>query len=176
MTHHQTPITIRSERPEDKDAVYAVNRDAFETDDEARLVDSLRLAGDLRLSLVALVAGRIVGHIAFSPVSIQHNPTDLTVLGLAPIAVLPDYQRQGVGKALIQEGLAQCRAMGTDAIVLLGHTSYYPRFGFVPASHYDLHYKGEDFGEAFMILELAEGAAAQLSGRVDYVAAFDEVT
>jgi putative acetyltransferase len=175
MTLLNAPMTIRPERPEDKDAVYAVNRAAFETEDEARLVDRLRLAGDLRLSLVALVAGRIVGHIAFSPVSIQHNPTGLTVLGLAPIAVLPDYQQRGVGKALIQEGLTQCRAMGTDAVVLLGHTSYYPRFGFVPASRYNLKYKGEDFGEAFMILEITQGAAAQLSGRVDYVAAFDEI-
>jgi putative acetyltransferase len=176
MTHHQTPITIRSERPEDKDAVYAVNRAAFGREDEARLVDTMRQAGDLSLSLVALVAGRIVGHVAFSSVTIQHNPTGLMVLGLAPIAVLPDYQRQGVGKALILEGLAQCRAMGTDAIVLVGHTSYYPRFGFLPASRYDLKYKGEDFGDAFMILEITQGAAAQLSGRVDYVAAFDEVT
>lgn len=173
MTHHQTPITIRSERPEDKDAVYAVNRAAFGREDEARLVDTMRQAGDLSLSLVALVAGRIVGHVAFSPVTIEHNPKGHMIWGLAPIAVLPDHQRQGVGKALIQEGLTQCRAIGTDAIVLLGHTSYYPRFGFVPTPRYNLQYKGEDFGDAFMILELTEGAAAHLTGRVDYVGAFN---
>lgn len=176
MNHLQTPITIRAEHSEDKTTVYAVNRAAFEREDEARLVDTMRQKGDLSLSLVALLAGRIVGHVAFSPVTTQHNPTGLRVWGLAPIAVLPDYQRQGVGQALIREGLAQCRAMGIDAVVLLGHTSYYPRFGFVPASRYDLQYKGEDFAEAFMILELTAGAAAQLSGRVDFAAAFDAIS
>ena len=97
--------------------------------DEQHLVDRLRKDGDLTLSLVAEDATRIVGHIAFSPVTISDGTQDW--YGLGPVSVWPELQRKGIGGALIRRGIADMRAMGARGIVLLGSNEYYPRFGFV---------------------------------------------
>ena len=164
---------IRPERPEDMAAVFAIHAAAFPTDAEACLVDRLRAAGEARLSLVAEANGAIVGHVLFSPVSIETASGHRTGLGLAPVAVLPAHQRQGVGSALIREGLAICRQQRCRFVVVLGHPEYYPRFGFRRASDVGLtnEYGADD---AFMVIELETGALPADGGLVKYGPEFGE--
>lgn len=168
-------MLIRNETPADEAAVRTVNLAAFDTPAEAQLVDALRGATFPYVSLVADDKGQIVGHILFTPVLLPGHPR-ARLMGLAPMAVLPDYQRSGVGTALITEGLRQSREAGAGAVVVLGHPDYYPRFGFVPASRHgiDCDYvaAGDAPDEAFMILELQHGHLDGLGGRVEYHAAF----
>lgn len=126
-------MEIRIETPPDIVAVRQVNITAFQRENEANLVDQLR-GGLATFSLVAVEARQIVGHICFSPVSILgEGGENLLLLGLAPIAVLPEYQRQGIGTLLIQHGLKACAEFGSQAVVVLGNPQYYTRFGFIPA-------------------------------------------
>src|SRR5215831_17208082 len=101
-------VTVRAETPEDREAIRAVNRQAFGQEDEARLVDALRDGGYARLSLVAEEGGRVVGHVLFSDLPIETRAGTLHALTLAPVAVLPDRQRRGIGSRLIREGLRVC--------------------------------------------------------------------
>lgn len=149
----------------------AVNLAAFDSPAEARLVDALRGQTFPYLSLVADDKGRIVGHIMFTPVLLPGHPR-ARLLGLAPMAVVPEYQRSGVGTALIEEGLLQARDLGAGAVVVLGHPSYYPRFGFEPASAHGITCEYDAPDEAFMILELAPGHLEGLAGTVQYHGAF----
>ena len=145
--------------PADNLAIERVHRQAFGGDLEARLVALLAKRGKDLISLVAERSGQVVGHILFSPATIQwpdkpERPA-FHGLGLAPVAVLPELQRQGVGSALITAGLAACRQHGASFVVLIGHPDYYPRFGFVPAGQFGLTC---DFGEdpAFQVLLFRE--------------------
>lgn len=165
--------TIRSERAEDVDAIRRVNELAFEGTAEAQLVDALRVAARPFLSLVADDHGEIVGHICFTPVQVdREDGSSLEILGLAPMAVVPSRQRQGIGSMLIRAGLEECRRLGTRAVVVVGHIDYYPRFGFVPAQPLGLSSEYEGVGDAFMLLELTPGAAADVRGVARYHAAF----
>jgi putative acetyltransferase len=166
-------IVVRPERPEDIAAIRAVHCAAFPADAEARLVDRLRARGQACVSLVAEVDGAVVGHVLFSPVSIIATSGLCAGLGLAPVAVLPAHQRGGVGSALIRAGLAQCRAEGCGFVVVLGHPTYYPRFGFRRASEVGL---GNEYGadEAFMVLELRPGSLPAGGGLVRYGPEFGE--
>lgn len=126
-------IIIREERPADVDAITDVTIAAFKTLEfgqhtEQFIVAGLRAAGALSLSLVAEREGRIVGHIAFSPVSISDGTPGW--VGLGPVSVAPELHRQGIGGALIREGLARLRASGARGCCLVGHPGYYGRFGF----------------------------------------------
>jgi len=164
--------TIRREQLRDWPAVHAVHAAAFPTDAEARLVDCLRANGRAAISLVADANGQIVGHILFSPVTIGGQAV-AGALGLAPVAVIPSCQRQGIGGELIRAGLAACRDVGCGLVVLLGHPEYYPRFGFQRASQFGLTNEyGAD--EAFMVLELRHGAIPAGGGLVQYAAEFAE--
>ena len=168
-------ITIRAEQAGDVDAVRRVNELAFGRPEEAALVDALRRAADPHISLVAADGGRVVGHVFFSPVSIEPGDSSVAAMGLAPMAVLPEYQRRGVGSLLVREGLEECRRAGCVAVVVLGHPEYYPRFGFVPASRFGLRSEYPAPDEAFMALELAPGALAGRRGLVKYRPEFGEV-
>jgi putative acetyltransferase len=162
-------MVLRVEQAGDRAGIHAVVTSAFPTDAEARLVDRLRDAGDLSLSLVAVDPGsRIVAHIAFSPVTTARGDAGL---GLAPLAVLPECQRCGIGSRLIREGLRRCREHGDGWIVVLGEPTYYARFGFEPAPRHGLHdeYGG---GDAFQVLALQPGAVPRDAGLVRYAAAF----
>ncbi len=143
-----TVATVRPERPDDVDQVRVVLTAAFPTDAEARLVDALRSAGRLTDSLVAEDGGRVVGHIAFSPVTVAGAGGGV---GLAPVAVLPEYQRKGVGSRLVREGLRRAKEAGAAFAVVLGEPTYYSRFGYEPASRWGLsdEYGG---GEAFQVV------------------------
>ena len=121
---------IREEDITDWDAIKHVLTEAFGQPDEAAIVDALRAYACLTLSLVAIKNDEIIGHIAFSFVEITSNPKDKRVVGLAPMGVSTVHQRQGVGSLLVREGIEQCRKVGIDAIVVLGHPDYYAKFGF----------------------------------------------
>ena len=168
-------VLIREERPEDRSAVYKVNRQAFETPAEADLVDALRPVADPFLSWVAVVDGRVVGHILFTPVRIVGEGRERTALGLAPMAVLPEFQNQGLGSRLVRAGLDGCRALGHSAVVVLGHAEYYPRFGFEPAAPRGLHYKEASFDPYFFVIGLVPGGLEGVSGWVEYLPVFEKV-
>ena len=165
-------MDIRIEKPEDLEAVRNVNMAAFGRENEANLVDRLRGIAST-FSFVAVQSDRIVGHLFFSPVAVEGKcSSNLSILGLAPVAVLPDYQRQGVGSLLIREGLKECARSGFQAVVVLGHPDFYPRFGFIPASKKSLKCEYDVPDEAFMVLELASGALQDCSGTVKYRSEF----
>jgi putative acetyltransferase len=158
---------IRAERAEDIVRVRDVNLRAFDTPLEAKLVDALRRDADPIISLVAVDGRALVGHILFSPVTVLLQP-DLRVMGLAPMAVTPERQRQGIGSALVREGLAACERLGAAAVVVVGHAHYYPRFGFVPASSYGLASEYDVPADVFMAREIMPGALGRVSGTVRY--------
>lgn len=170
-------MEIREEMSQDALGVYEVNERAFGRPDEAILVERLRAERAVSLSLVALEADRVVGHVLFSPVSIQHDEGgEQTAVALGPAAVLPEWQRRGIGMVLIREGLARCGELEKTAVVVLGDPAYYRRFGFQPASRFGIR---NTFGapeEAFMALELAPGALAGVSGVAHYHPIFAEVS
>ena len=170
----RSQITIRDETARDLEAIYSVNEQAFETNAEAELVDLLRMRGKAVISLVAEVDGEIVGHILFSPVSIEPAVAKWNALGLAPLGVVPSYQRQGIGKALVKVGLERSKQLGIALVVVLGHPSYYPKFGFKKASEYGLanEYQADD---AFMAIELTPGVLNDYKGLVKYAAEFNEL-
>ncbi len=154
--------------------MYAVNISAFETPSEAKLVDLLGKQAKPVISLVAEVDGEVVGHIMFSPVSLSGDP-NLKVMGLAPMAVIPEHQRQGIGSALVEAGLEKCRLLGFATVVVLGHPEYYPRFGFVPSSRFGIDSEYEVPEEVFMAMELQPEALTGKTGRVKYHAAFNSL-
>ncbi|MEY2832589.1 MAG: hypothetical protein RLZZ574_1847, partial [Cyanobacteriota bacterium] len=168
-------MEVRAEKPEDIEAVRRVNVAAFGRESEAKLVDQLRRAAST-VSFVAVESEQIVGHVFFSPVVIEGTGAgNLLVLGLAPVAVLPDYQRQGIGTLLIQHGLEECARLGCKAIVVLGHPEYYPRFGFTPAKEKGLGCEFTVSDEAFMVLELETGALEGCVGTVKYRSEFNHL-
>jgi putative acetyltransferase len=150
-----TTVAVRFEEPRDEAAVRDLNDAAFESPLEGSLVDTLR-GSDGSLSLVATIDDRVVGHILFTPVTIEAN-TRVRVAGLGPMSVLPARQRQGIGSQLIVAGLEACRREGYSAIVLVGHPEYYPRFGFVAADSKGLACEFTVPREAFMVLEFEPG-------------------
>jgi len=168
-------LAIRPERAADREAVFALVCAAFERDDEARLVDRLRAAGAACVSLVAERGGEIVGHVLFSPVHVRAGGRGRDAVGLAPLAVLPSSQRAGVGDALVREGLEACRAAGHALVFVLGHPSYYPRFGFERAAARGLAWEQSGHEAAFFVLELEPGAWTGRRGVVSYHPAFDQV-
>ncbi|MEP6517125.1 GNAT family N-acetyltransferase [Microcoleus vaginatus] len=165
-------MDIRTEKPEDVEAVRNINILAFGRENEANLVDRLRGIAST-FSFVAVQSDRVVGHIFFSPVLVEGKCSrNLSLLGLAPVAVLPNYQRQGIGTLLIREGLKECGRSGFQAVVVLGHPDFYSRFGFIPASRKSLGCEYDVPDEAFMVLELESGALQDCSGTVKYRSEF----
>jgi putative acetyltransferase len=160
-------LKIRQERPGDAGAIRAVQLAAFGQPGEADLVETLRESGDAVVSVVAEDHGRIVGHVLFSRLTIHGAGGRIVpALALAPMAVAPERQRQGVGSALLTESLRECRVRGERLVIVVGHVDFYPRFGFSRerAAHLDSEFQCE----AFMALELEPGALTGVSGRVEY--------
>jgi len=146
-------ILIRPVGPADLPGLKRLHDLAFGGPDEARLVELLHGRGKAVVSLAALSQGNIVGHILFSPVNFRPPHPDIRALGLAPLAVLPEHQNQGIGALLTRRGLADCETCGWQVVIVLGHPTYYPRFGFRPADELGLDNE-YGAGEAFMALEL----------------------
>lgn len=168
-------MIIRAETPADAAAIHAVNFAAFGGTLEAELVDRLRVAGRLMISLVAEDhAGEttdvetVVGHIAFSPVTAADGSSGL---GLAPLAVRPEQQHRGIGSSLVMRGLRLCRERPEGFVVVLGEPAYYGRFGFAAAwaSGLSDEYGG---GDAFQVLELQPGCIPRGAGVVRYAPEF----
>jgi putative acetyltransferase len=168
-------LSIRPEQPADAGPIRRVLEAAFPTAAEARLVELLRAGDHLVISLVAEVGGEIVGHIAFSPIEMDELDLAGIGIGLAPLAIHPDSQRQGIGGRLIREGLAACERAEYGFVVLLGHPAYYQRFGFTRAGARGL---GNEYGadEAFMVRELRPGSIPAKGGVVRYGPEFAEFT
>jgi putative acetyltransferase len=168
-------IKIREERPADSKGVWEVNAAAFETEVEANLVNLIRESGIPYISIVAEQDGKLTGHILFTPVELEGDDSGLRLAGLGPMAVIPNLQNQGIGSELVRAGIEQCRLRGFDAIVVLGHPGYYPRFGFVPSVDYNIVSEYDVPEEAFMILELSKGCLKGKQGRIKYHKAFSAV-
>jgi len=168
-------MEVRAERSEDIEAIRRVNVAAFGRESEADLVDRLRGVAST-FSFVAVEFEQIIGHIFFSSVAIEGACVDdFFVLGLAPLAVLPDHQRQGIGSLLIQHGLEKCAQFGFRAVVVLGSPAYYPRFGFISAKEKGLRCVYTVPDQAFMVLELASGALEGCVGIVKYRSEFNKL-
>jgi putative acetyltransferase len=166
---------VREETAADIDAIRAVNEAAFGQSNEADLVDALRNEAQLFISLVAEHAGRVVGHICFSPVTIGSAITADGCVGLAPMAVLPAFQKQQIGAQLVTMGLDACRRRHQGVVVVVGHPTYYPRFGFVAGSTRGLTCEYPVPDEAFMVLEIQPGALRGRRGVVRYHPVFAKV-
>ncbi|HEY8460115.1 MAG TPA: N-acetyltransferase [Blastocatellia bacterium] len=166
--------TVRPEKPEDVPAIRDVIERAFGRAAEADLVDALRGNGKAILSLVAECDGQIAGHIFFTPATIRSSETELIGAGLAPLAVIPDRQNQGIGSTLVEEGLKRLREGGYPFVIVLGLPDYYPRLGFVPASRFNIKSEFDVADEAFMAMELQEGALRDRAGIAQYQPEFNE--
>jgi putative acetyltransferase len=166
-------IETRHETEADYPTVFRLNALAFGGDAESRLVEKLRAKP--HISLVAVDNGKVVGHIFFSGIFIE-GPDGIVsdTTGLAPMAVLPEYQNQGIGSKLVRAGLEACASDGRDAVFVLGHKDYYPRFGFEIARTKGFTCQFEAPDEHFMVLELTQGALSQKSGKITYPAEFSE--
>jgi putative acetyltransferase len=163
-------VIIRAEVTADHSMIRQVNQEAFGGADEADLVESLRRDGDALLSLVADLDGRIVGHILFSRMSIETAAGAVAAVALAPLAVLPPHQRQGIGGKLIRDGVAALRGLGERFVIVVGHPAYYPRFGFSTALARSLESPFPP--EVVMALQLTPDPLDRIQGRVRYSRAF----
>ena len=165
-------IEIREEKPGDISAIHELNKLAFEQEQEANIVDELRSNGSARLSLVAVVEGRVVGHIMYSPITIGG-----TVEGaaLGPMAVLPEYQGKGVGSELVRNGNQRLKNDGCPYIIVLGHAQYYPRFGFKPARAHGITCEWNVPDNVFMLLVLDDAKMRGVSGLAKYRHEFSSV-
>ncbi len=164
---------VRPETPADYTAVEQLTYDAFNHDAEVRLIKTLRQQPG-SISLVAGQHGKLVGHILFSVAHLADH-AEITLMALAPMAVTNVLQHQGIGSALVRAGLELCRERGAAAVVVLGHPDYYPRFGFSPASHFNLRCPWQVPDNTFMLLPLNPAALKGRSGQVLYHPAFAEL-
>ena len=166
-------IEIRKEKQSDSDAIYRLNMAAFDNGPEAALVDKLRASCEDYLSFVAVEDGVVVGHILFTPVTVEGCTT--IGMGLAPMAVLPSHQRKGIGSQLVSHGLEFLRTIACPFVIVLGHPEYYPRFGFELGSKYRLVSQWEGVpDDAFMALIFDKAALPESGGTVRYMDEFNE--
>lgn len=173
--YETSSMLIRPETIADHEAIRKVNSLAFGQEAEARLVDALRDGGYVRVSLVAEKDGQVVGHILFSDLPIITEGGIVPALALAPMAVLPAQQRQGIGSGLVRRGLEICREQGHRIVIVLGHTDFYPRFGFSAklAESLSSPFGG---GESWMAIELVPQALVGVVGKVQYSPPFNKVS
>jgi len=165
-------LKIRLEQAGDTEAVRSVVEAAFGRTGEADLVDQLRRMPGA-FALVATRRDEVIGHLMFSPTQINGLGMNAAAVGLAPLAIRPTYQRQGVGKALMNAGLQEVGRRGIAVVVVLGHRDYYPRFGFMDAAAKGLTCRWPDAGASFMVLEVIPGMLGHQGGHVTYAPAFD---
>jgi putative acetyltransferase len=166
-------IEIRDEQPDDIPAIGELNRRAFAQDEEAKIVDALRDNHGVLLSMVATIGGRVVGHIMYSPVSVG-DTWEGGALG--PMAVLPEYQRQGIGSQLVEAGNCRLTDNGCPFIIVIGHAEFYPRFGFEPARAHGVTYEWDVPDDVFMLAVLDPAKTQGLSGLAKYRPEFSLVS
>lgn len=178
MNQSTLEVTIRQETKDDQPEVYAINTQAFGQEGEAMLVDRLRKTPSFvpELSLVATSGDRLVGHILFSIISISDgNGNKVESLALAPMAVRPEFQQQGIGGQLIQNGLKKARELKYTSVIVLGHEHYYPKFGFLPAEKWDIQSPYDVPSSFFMAVELIPDGLKDVNGMVQYPKEFEGV-
>ncbi len=161
-------MIIREEQQSDHEAIRSVVTDAFGQPDEARLADMLRTDGDIEIALIAELDRKLVGHVVLSRMILPE-----AALGLAPVSVLPAFQRQGVGSALMRAGIKRAQENGWERIFLLGEPAYYNRFGF--AAETAAGFSSPYAGPYFMALELAENLPDRSEGVAEYASAFSRL-
>ena len=172
-------IDIRLERPDDSEQIYAIEAAAFDTHTEARIVDRLRADDALILSHIAEIEGEMVGHAAYSLVSVTAGDCVRHCPALGPIAVAPAWQRRGIGSALARAGLRAMKAAGHGMVFLVGSPKYYPRFGYQPAQPLGFSSDYVDPGgphEHFMVALLEESMPGAVRGHVRFHPAFAEAS
>ena len=148
---------------------------AFGQNDEAVLVDRLRDAKALPVSMVLVVDGEVVAHASASPMSWGSATEQTVVWALAPVSVKPEKQRQGFGSRIVRATIDRCISSGVEILTVLGNPNYYGRFGFTPASQHSLCIVDADFGDAFMVIELSEGSLSKACGSLRWHSAFDDL-
>ena len=170
-------VTIRTEKPGDYKAITLVNDLAFGQKNEGILVEKLRKKPGFipGLSLVAELEERIVGHILFFPIQIVNRGNTFPSLALAPMCVLPEYQKQGIGTRLANEGFAAAKSLGFNSVIVLGHENYYPRLGFEQARKWNIRAPFDIPTQYFFAMELVPGALNGVSGTVQYPDEFADV-
>jgi len=168
-------MIIREEKATDISKIWKINEAAFDTDAEANLVNALRDSNIPFISLVAEENGELAGHILFTPVELENGSSGIKIAGLAPMAVIPKLQNQGIGSKLIEAGIRRCQSEGYDAIVVLGHPNYYPKFGFMPSVNYGIKSEYEVPDEVFMVLELNKDSLNGIQDIIKYHEAFGSV-
>lgn len=168
-------MIIRLEQAGDLNDIRDINEKAFGQPQEANIIDNLRENCEDILSLVAIEKEKIVGHILFSPVVIEGKQGIIKGMGLAPMAVSPEFQRHGIGSQLVNTGIEHLRRIKCPFIIVLGHPDYYPRFGFEPASRFEIKSQWDGIPDnAFMILWLDTSIMNQISGIAKYRSEFNE--
>jgi len=168
-------IIIRSEKKEDLNEIRKINIYAFNRENEANLVEKLRESSAFipELSLVAVEGEEVVGHILFTLITIENDKESHIALALAPMAVKPAFQHKGIGSKLVTEGLKKSKELGYDLVVVLGHSKFYPKFGFVMAKNYGIEAPFKVPDEVFMVNKLNKNK--DIKGVVKYPRVFDEV-
>jgi putative acetyltransferase len=167
-------VIVREEQPEDISAIRAVNEKAFGQPQEASVVDKLRQNCPGVLSLVAVIGDQVVGHILFSPAVIESGGRTIEGAGLAPMSVLPEHQRRGIGSKLVKAGMARLKDEGCPFVIVLGHPEYYPRFGFERASRYGIQSQWDAPDEAFMVIIMDQSIMSGVLGVARYRSEFNE--
>ena len=172
-----TKVFIRPETPKDYSQITMLNDFAFNQPNEGLMISALRKNKKFipQLSLVAEIDSKVVGHILFFPLNIISGENSFEVLSLAPMAVLPEYQYKGIGKKLVIKGLKKAKEIGYKAVIVLGHPTYYPKFGFDPASKWNIKPPIDDVpDEASMAIELEERFLKDKVGIIKYPAEYYE--
>lgn len=169
-------MIIRTENKSDYNQVFKVNYEAFRNrEDEPKLVEKIRDSEQFisELSIVAEENNEILGHILLSKAEVIEGDINHEVIVLAPIAVKPELQNMGIGSKLIQEGLERCKNLGYGLVLLIGHPTYYPKFGFKQARQYGLELKQFNVSdEVFMVCEVIEGELDKIKGELRYPETF----
>lgn len=168
-------MIIRVESKSDYKYIRIINIEAFPSSAEADLIEKLRGVNIDLISLVAEVDEVLVGHIFFSPATLENDGSDLRIIGLGPMAVLPQYQNKGIGYKLVNSGLQQCINNGYDAVVVLGHPEYYPRFGFKSSNTFGIKCEYDVPDDTFMVKELRTGVLRGKNGTIKYHQFFNEL-
>jgi putative acetyltransferase len=166
-------VEIREEHLGDIAVIRDLNKRAFGQDQEGRIVDALRSNGAVLLSLVATLNDQVVGHVMYSPLSVDNQ---ITGGALGPMAVLPEHQRQGIGSKLVEAGNQKLKEAGCPFVIVIGHPNYYPRFGFKPASAHGIGCEWEVPDDAFLLLILDETRMRSVSGLAKYRHEFSSVS
>lgn len=170
-------ITLRKETKKDYPEISKVNDIAFGRKAESKMIIALRKNKEFisELSIVAEINEQLVGHILFTPVKIEADSESFSTLCLAPMSVLPEYQQKSIGKLLVIQGLQVAKDLGYKSVVVLGHPSFYPKFGFQPASKWEIKSPFPAPDEAFMAIELAPDGLKNVQGKVIFPPEFDNL-